>query len=59
MLKRSVAKPRVERSGNVEALTAALVARGQELTMLTAELNKLKGQKDDTELLKAQMDLYK
>nr|XP_049700744.1 optineurin isoform X4 [Helicoverpa armigera] len=59
VLKKSVSKPRVERGGNVEALTAALVARGQELAALQAEVHRLKGEKDDTELLKAQMDLYK
>lgn len=60
VLKRAVSpKPRVERAPNVEALTAALVARGQELATLQAELARLRGQQDDTELLKAQMDLYK
>ncbi|KAF9422350.1 hypothetical protein HW555_001940 [Spodoptera exigua] len=60
VLKNSVApKARVERAANVEALTAALVARGQELTALRAELDALRARHDDTDLLKAQMDLYK
>ncbi|CAH0590026.1 unnamed protein product [Chrysodeixis includens] len=60
LLKKGVCpKPRVERAGNVEALTSALMARGQELQLLQAELDKLKGEKDDVELLKAQLDLYK
>lgn len=60
VLKKAVSPmPRVERAPNVEALTAALVARGQELAALQAELARLRGQQDDTELLKAQMDLYK
>ncbi|CAH1640456.1 unnamed protein product [Spodoptera littoralis] len=60
VLKNTVApKPRLERASNVEALTAALVARGHELAQLQGELARLRGQQDDTELLKAQMDLYK
>ncbi|CAB3251050.1 unnamed protein product [Arctia plantaginis] len=60
LLNKSVAKPKVERpSANVEALTAALVARGQELQSLKAELDKLRDQKENIDLMKAQLDLYK
>ncbi|XP_062530093.1 optineurin isoform X2 [Bombyx mori] len=44
---------------NIEMLTSALVARGQELQMLKVEIDKLKEEKEDTELLKAQLELYK
>lgn len=44
---------------NVEALTAALVARGQEINTLNAELQVLRNEKEDTELLKTQLDLYR
>lgn len=44
---------------NIEALTSALVARGQELNMLEAELKKMKIEKEEKDLLKAQLDLYK
>ncbi|XP_026320683.1 NF-kappa-B essential modulator [Hyposmocoma kahamanoa] len=44
---------------NVEALTAALVARGQEINTLNAELKVLRSEKEDTELLKTQLDLYR
>lgn len=60
LLNISVAKPKVERSStNVEALTAALVARGEELKAMEAELSKLKDQKESLDVMKAQLDLYK
>ncbi|XP_068620288.1 optineurin [Battus philenor] len=46
-------------SGGVEALTSALVARGQELQQLQAELQKLRSRHDDAELLRAQLQQYK
>lgn len=60
LLNISVAKPKVERSStNVEALTAALVARGEELKAMEAELSKLKDQKESLDVMKTQLDLYK
>ncbi|XP_034835447.1 optineurin isoform X1 [Maniola hyperantus] len=60
LLKKSLTKPEPKpQSQSVEQLTAALVARGQELQALEAELAVLKNYKDDCELLKAQVDLYK
>lgn len=60
LLKKTVSKPKLERSsGNVEVLTAALMARGQELQLLEGQLNKMKEAQENTELMKAQLDLYK
>ncbi|KAJ0173938.1 hypothetical protein K1T71_010084 [Dendrolimus kikuchii] len=61
LLKKIVTKqePRQQSLVNVEALTGALVARGQELQLMEAELNRLKADKEDREVLKAQLELYK
>ncbi|XP_075981479.1 NF-kappa-B essential modulator kenny isoform X2 [Anticarsia gemmatalis] len=60
LLKKSVSKPKLERStANVEALTAALVARGQELQVLQEQLRGYRDDREDKDLMKAQLDLYK
>ncbi|XP_072942808.1 optineurin isoform X2 [Epargyreus clarus] len=61
LLKRVVSKQESKPSSavNVEALTSALVARGQEIQGLQSEIAALKGHKEDIDLLKAQIDLYK
>ncbi|KAM3959271.1 NF-kappa-B essential modulator kenny [Aphomia sociella] len=46
-------------SSNVETLTSALIARGQELQTLQAEMKQLRMDREDTGVLKAQLDLYK
>ncbi|KAL4702806.1 hypothetical protein ACJJTC_010647 [Scirpophaga incertulas] len=44
---------------NVEALTSALLARAEEIKSLKEELKLVREEKDDKDLLKAQLDLYK
>ncbi|XP_038211389.1 NF-kappa-B essential modulator [Zerene cesonia] len=46
-------------SASVEQLTAALVARGEEVQALENEIAMLIGNKEDCDLLKAQVDLYR
>ncbi|XP_023939725.2 optineurin isoform X2 [Bicyclus anynana] len=60
LLKKSLTKqdPKPQ-SQSVEQLTAALVARGQELQAVEEKLRQLRDYKDDNELLKAQVDLYR
>ncbi|CAH0401457.1 unnamed protein product [Chilo suppressalis] len=60
LLKKNLTKQEIKPpSPNVEALTSALVARGQELQTLQAEMRTLKNDKEDTTLLKAQLELYR
>ncbi|CAH2232399.1 optineurin isoform X2 [Pararge aegeria] len=60
LLKKSLTKQEPKpQSQSVEQLSAALVARGQEIQALEDRLAALKNYKDDCELLKAQVDLYK
>ncbi|XP_063540881.1 optineurin isoform X2 [Cydia strobilella] len=60
VLKKSVTMQNKPSGGpNVEALTTALLARGQEVSSLTLELNTLRHQKEEVDVLKAQLDLYK
>ncbi|XP_063626477.1 optineurin isoform X1 [Cydia splendana] len=60
LLKKSVTMQNKPSGGpNVEALTTALLARGQEVSALTLELNTLRQQKEEVDVLKAQLDLYK
>ncbi|XP_045501854.1 optineurin isoform X2 [Colias croceus] len=46
-------------SASVEQLTAALVARGEEVQALENEIAMLIGNKEDCDLLKAQVELYR
>lgn len=60
LLKKSLTMQNKPSDGpNVEALTTALLARGQEVSALTLELNNLRQQKEEVDVLKAQLDLYK
>ncbi|CAK1584873.1 unnamed protein product [Parnassius mnemosyne] len=60
VLKKALTKPEnVNNGGGVEALTAALVARGQEIQQLRAELDANRAHHDDAELLRAQLEQYK
>ncbi|KAJ2948258.1 hypothetical protein O0L34_g7488 [Tuta absoluta] len=63
LLKKAVKKTEVTKQAppppNVDQLTSALVARGQELQTLQSEIAALKAHKEDADLLKAQLDLYK
>ncbi|CAH2042691.1 unnamed protein product, partial [Iphiclides podalirius] len=59
LLKKAIAKPENGEEGGVAALSAALVARGQELQQLRAELQRRDAPADDAELLRAQLQLYK
>ena len=43
----------------MEQLTAALVARGRDIQALETQITELRAKKDDCDLLKAQVDLYK
>ncbi|XP_028165540.1 NF-kappa-B essential modulator isoform X2 [Ostrinia furnacalis] len=44
---------------NVEALTNALLARAEEIANLQTEVRRLRNVTDDTDVLKAQLDLYR
>lgn len=57
--KLSMAKQETKPTPNMEQLSSALIARGHELQALEEELRALKNQKEDTEILKTQLDLYK
>ncbi|KAL0820133.1 hypothetical protein ABMA28_006069 [Loxostege sticticalis] len=46
-------------SPNVEALTSALLARADEIQALQADIKQLRDDKEDTQVLKAQLDLYR
>ncbi|KAI5634943.1 leucine zipper of domain CC2 of NEMO, NF-kappa-B essential modulator domain-containing protein [Phthorimaea operculella] len=63
LLKKTLNKAEVTKPAppppNVDQLTSALVARGQELQTLQSEIAALKAHKEDADLLKAQLDLYK
>ncbi|CAH0713100.1 unnamed protein product, partial [Brenthis ino] len=60
LLKKSVTKTETKpQSQSVEQLTAALLARGQELHALEAQLAALTLHKEEADLLRAQVDLYK
>ncbi|XP_026763341.2 optineurin isoform X2 [Galleria mellonella] len=60
LLQKTTNKPEnVSSDQNVETLTAALIARGHELQTLQSELKQLRLDREDTLVLKTQMDLYK
>ncbi|CAK1553086.1 unnamed protein product [Leptosia nina] len=58
VLKKTITK-REDTPPNIEQLTAALVARGEQIQALENQIAILSGQKEDCELLKAQVELYK
>ncbi|CAG9563743.1 unnamed protein product [Danaus chrysippus] len=59
LLKKSVTNNDTVQAPCVQQLTAALVARGQQVTALQDELAAVKTRVDDTDLLRAQVDLYR
>ncbi|XP_073953247.1 NF-kappa-B essential modulator kenny isoform X3 [Choristoneura fumiferana] len=60
LLKKAVTlQSKPTQGANVEALTAALLARGQEVSALTLEMRQLRVQQEEVDVLKAQLDLYK
>ncbi|XP_049876852.1 optineurin isoform X2 [Pectinophora gossypiella] len=59
LLKKCLNKQEPKPAPSVEQLTAALVARGQELQDLQCELASLKVDKEEKQLLQAQLELYK
>ncbi|KAI8419791.1 hypothetical protein MSG28_008443 [Choristoneura fumiferana] len=59
LLKKAVTlQSKPTQGANVEALTAALLARGQEVSALTLEMRQLRVQQEEVDVLKAQLDLY-